>query len=328
MLLIALSPGVLVWNATIATESLATSLLVLVIALAFRVARGRSRYDFTALLVVLVAFACTRDTNSLLLLVIAAGAAVVALARASLRRRAVAMLLVCVLAAGANMALAARAHRWYHPLTETIAARILGSRAATGYFVARGMPYDPAVRALHTDFLTSVADLDTGPQYARFRAWIRDRGRATYVRFLAGHPDWLLKNPYDDRKRLLAPNLPYGVIYHNEPRGAFVVIGALAMPGNVVLVEIWMAAALVAALVIGRRRSRRPMVVAAGVVAALVVPAFLAAWHGDALEVDRHSLGAAVQLRIVLWVVALLALDRFVARNRSSTPAQEPIQEA
>jgi hypothetical protein len=328
VLLIALSPGVLVWNATIATESLAISLLVVAIALALRVARGRSPYDFTALLVVLVAFACTRDTNSALLLVVAAGAVVVALARASLRRRALALMLVCTIAAGANMALAAKAHRWYHPLTETITGRILGSRTATAYFVERGMPYDAAVRELHTSSLAHFDDLESGPQYERFRTWVFDNGRSTYARFLASHPAWVFEKPYRDRERLLAPRLPYGLLYHDEPRGAFVVIGAIAMPANVALVEIWTGAALIAAFLIGRRRSRRPVVVAVAVVAALVVPAFLAAWHGDALEVDRHSLSAAIQLRIVLWIVALVAFDRIAGLIPSSTPAGEPIQEA
>src|SRR5258708_2239224 len=127
-LLVALSPAVLVWNATIATESIAVSLLVVAIALALRIANGSDSRSFVALLVVLAALACTRDTNDVLLITIALVALIVVVVRPSLRRRALALLVTCVLAAGINLGLAAKAHRWYHPLTETIAVRILGSR--------------------------------------------------------------------------------------------------------------------------------------------------------------------------------------------------------
>jgi hypothetical protein len=60
--------------------------------------------------------------------------------------------------------------------------------------------------------------------------------------------------------------------------------------------------------------------------ALLVVAGFLAAWHGDALEIERHSLGATVQLRIVLWIVALMTVDALFARTapRSVEVRAEP----
>jgi hypothetical protein len=317
VLLVALSPPVLIWNATIATESLAVSLLATGIAFALRVATGACPRSFPALLFVLVALACTRDTNDLLLLVVAFFALLVALARPSLRRRALAMVVVCTVAAGVNMGLAAKAHRWYHPLTETIAVRILGSRTATDYFVARGMPHDGPVRELHTHYLSNTSDLYAGPQYALFRTWVIDHGRSTYASFLESHPGWVFGKPFADRKRLLAPDLPYGVLHHDDPRGAFLVIGAIAFPGNVVLVEVWIGVGLLAAAMAGRRRSRRRVVIVVGTMALLVVPAFLAAWHGDALEVDRHSLSAAVQLRVVLWIAVLIAVDVYATNIRA-----------
>jgi hypothetical protein len=311
---------VLLWNATIATESLAVSLLVLGIALWMRVATGASRSTFVALLVTLVALACTRDTNEMLLLVIALFAAGVALSRRSSRRRALAMVAVCVLGAGVNMGLATKAHRWYHPLTETIVVRILGSTMATDYFVARGMPYDAPVRELHTHY-NNQGDLDTAPQYFLFRTWVMDHGRSTYARFLATHPGWTIGKPFADRTRLLTPDLPYGVLHHDEPRGGFRVIGAIAFPENIVLVEVWIGAALVAATMLWRRRYRRDALAAVGVLAVLVVPAYLAAWHGDALEADRHSLSAAVQLRIVLWIITAMTLDAVVSRSGGQAAA-------
>jgi hypothetical protein len=324
ILLVALSPPMLVWNATIATESLAVSLLVTAIALSLRLASGSGSSAFVGLLVVLAALACTRDTNVLLLFVIAVCAAVVALTRPSVRRRALVLIAVCLVAGAANLGLAAKAHRWYHPLTETIALRVLSSPMATDYFVARGMPDDQAVRDLHRAYLTNLYDVYEGARFAPFRTWVLDHGRSTYARFLATHPGWDFGKPFADRKRLLAPELPYGVLYHDDPRGGFRVIGAIAVPGNMVLVEAWIGAALVAAAALARRRDRRNVMVAIGASALLVVPGFLAAWHGDALEIERHSLSAFVQLRLVLWIVALLAVDAVLERRASVEVGAQP----
>ena len=321
-LLVALTPPVLVWNATIATESIAVSLLVVAIALALRVATGAGSTAFAALLVVLAGLACTRDTNEVLLITIALVALIVVVVRPTLRRRGLALLVTCVLAAGINMGLAAKAHRWYHPLTETIAVRILGSRTATDYFVAHGMPLDASVRGLHTNLLGNTNDLYTAARYGVFRTWVIDHGRATYVSFLERHPGWVFGKPYDDRRRLLAPELRYGVLSHDDPRGVFFVIGAVAFPHNLLLVEVWAGAGLIAALALARRRRTRRALIAVGVLAALVVPAFLAAWHGDALEVDRHSLSAALQLRLALWIVSFLTIDEIVTRFRSRRSAR------
>ena len=55
--------------------------------------------------------------------------------------------------------------------------------------------------------------------------------------------------------------------------------------------------------------------VAAGLAALLVVPQYLIVWHGDALEIDRHAISVAVELRIALWMITAMALDA-VARAR------------
>jgi hypothetical protein len=52
------------------------------------------------------------------------------------------------------------------------------------------------------------------------------------------------------------------------------------------------------------------------VLAALAVPSYYLAWHGDALELDRHSLSAAVELRLALWITTLVAADRLPRRER------------
>ena len=52
----------------------------------------------------------------------------------------------------------------------------------------------------------------------------------------------------------------------------------------------------------------------------LALAGYYAAWHGDALEADRHALTSAVQLRIALWLGIAFVLDLLMrARRRRHT---------
>ena len=62
----------------------------------------------------------------------------------------------------------------------------------------------------------------------------------------------------------------------------------------------------------------------------LAVVGYYAAWHGDALEVYRHALSAAVQLRIALWIATELTTrlsppDLAVRTQSSATTSQRSV---
>src|SRR6185437_8948661 len=88
ILLLALSPQVLIWNVSVATESLSISLLALATGLFVRVMGGRStRRDYVGLVVVLALLACTRDSYATFILVVAAIAVILGIVRRSVRAR-------------------------------------------------------------------------------------------------------------------------------------------------------------------------------------------------------------------------------------------------
>jgi hypothetical protein len=238
------------------------------------------------------------------------------------RRRGALVAVVCVVAALGNVALSNHAGRWFDPLDETIAVRLLGSHEATRYLIDHGMPYDANVRALHRrDAIIFLAHAVTfGKEYARYRRWLNAKGRSTYTSYLLTHPWTDITGPFDDRRRLLTPAVRnYGRTYHDEPRGAFNFVGKAGMPQSLPVVEVWVGLAVIATIGLWRRRRDRALLFATGIVALLVVPHFMVGWLGDALELDRHAISAAVQLRIVLWIFTALALDAVLDRrvNRS-----------
>ena len=313
LLLLAVSPPVLMWNAFVATESLSLSLLCVATALFIRLAGGQAgRRDFTWFVVVLAPLACTRDSYAVVLLVVTGLAGIVAIARRTLRRRAAIVAAVCLVAALGNIAASNHAGRWFDPLNETIAVRLLGDHTATKYFADHGMPLTPQVRALHhkNSIVYLAYNVTFGREYRTYRSWLLHKGRSTYTSFLLTHPGWDVSHPFEGRASFLKPDLrDYGRTFYVEPRGGFLYVGKVGMPQSQPVVEIWLVLAVVATAFLGRRRRDRVLLLTIGLSTLIMLVHFLVAWHGDALEIDRHVIGAAIQLRILLWIVAAMTLD-------------------
>jgi hypothetical protein len=174
-----------------------------------------------------------------------------------------------------------------------------------------------------------VNRLDEGEEFAPLREWVRDEGQSTYATFLVTHPWWTLREPVADIERFLSPDLDgYTFIWKLDPPPPHDVLGEIGWPRPEWLVGAWAvggAAAFVA--LAARRRVPAPVSVAIGLTGALAAAGFYAAWHGDALEVDRHSLTAAVQLRIALWLVTALVVDAVMARSQIEGAQQPDLDE-
>jgi hypothetical protein len=318
VLLLGAGPPIVFWNVAIATESLAISLLCVVVALWIRLVAGEASHrQFVAFAVVLGALACTRGSYAVLWIIVAGIAFLIGFLRRAVWRRAAVIAAVCLITAITNIGLSNHAGRWFDPLNETIAVRLLGSHEATHYFRARGMPYDFYVKRLHEKnaIVFLAYNVTYGKEYRKYREWLLKSGRRTYTTFLLTHPVWVVDEAFRDRKVLLTPNLrDYGRTFYIEPRGPWLSVGKVGYPQVLPLLDVWTGLALIAGGVLWRRRRDRALLLATGVVALLVVPHFLLTYHGDALETDRHAIGAAVQLRIVLVTITAMVLDDGLAR--------------
>ncbi len=320
---VALSPGVLQWNALITTESLSMSTLGVVLAVGLRVASGGSRRDVGWFVGALAAFAFTRDTNAL----VVGGLAVVAFAcaiRPAIRIRAVVIGVAGIAFAftATSLANAADPPRWYWPVAETTAVRLLADPGATRYLVAHDFPFDDQMRTLPERYIYIYDPVRTGKDFAAFRHWVRIDGRRVYLDYLVSHPGWALRKPFDDRDAFFNSSVieVYSKVYKNRPGGPFTVIGGVAAPHPAVVTEVWAVMAVIALAALFRRRSARRALPGALVLAGVfAIAGYYAAWHGDALEVYRHALSAAVELRLTLWIITALAVDAVLTRRVDST---------
>lgn len=144
----------------------------------------------------------------------------------------------------------------------------------------------------------------------------------TYLLYALGHPDWSVVLPLRSPETLGGPvaNPPvssYGgpgyesllpveaqrLIFEDAP--AALVLEALAV-------------AVVVVIALARRDPPGGWVLPVAV-AAIAVPHALLAWHGDTLEIGRHAITAAVELRLGLVMAAIVALDRLRPSPLSAT---------
>ena len=327
ILCLALAPGVLEWNAMITTESLSLSALCAVLAFGLRLVVRPARRELAGFVAALALFAFTRDTNAL----VVGGLALIAFACAF--RRALRVPALVVGTAGLAFAVTATAlsnaaepPRWYWPVAETTGVRLLADPGATRYIVDHGFPWDTQMRTLPERYIYLYDPVRTGAQFAAFRHWVRVDGRRVYGEYLLTHPGWALRKPFDARDAFfdLGTIELYGRVYRNRPGGVFTVVGTFGAPRSPGFTEAWTVVAAVAfAFLAWRRRIRPALVAAVALIAGFAVIGYYAAWHGDALEVYRHALSAAVQLRIALWIATALVIDA-IAIGPTGTETLEP----
>jgi hypothetical protein len=311
----------------ITTESLSLSTLCIALACGLRFAQRGTRRDLAWFVAALAAFAFTRDTNALVVGVLGVVALVVALSPRLRVRAAVVAGTGIVLALGASaLANAAQPPRWYWPVAETTAVRLLNEPDATRYLVDHGFPWEDGMRTLPQRYIYLYDPVHTGASFAAFREWVRRDGRSVYAGYVLSHPGWAVREPFDDRDAFFDVGgvEVYGRVYGNRPGGPFSVIGWVAAPRSPALVEVWAGASAVALGVLAfRRRVRLALAGALALAGGLAVVGYYAAWYGDALEVIRHSLSAAVQLRLVCWIVTALVVDAIASGRRSDVCAPE-----
>jgi hypothetical protein len=335
LLAFSMTVPVVMWERSVLTESLAISLLALVVAAVVRLARGVTWWRAAALLGALVPWLATRDTHAAVAAMGGAavtGAPAIAWVRSRLRSRGVPPRpsdgqssppspprhqrpgpLVAVAAGSVALALlaglgASHGRRHAFPLRNVFEVRVLPYPDRVRWFAAHGMPQAevflgedarPAYVEAGQAPVVFVADDD--PELGRWLAWIEDDARVTFALWAATHPGYLVTEPLRAPERTF--NNAHGDRSFYRPldmRRVALVDRVLALPTVTVL----FVAAAVGGWAIGRRRGS-PALVAGAITAALAVPHGLSAWHGDGMETARHLVVPALQFHVGVLLMVL-----------------------
>ena len=308
-------------DVSIGTESISISIFCFVVASGIRTISSPTPLRLAAFVTGLIVAGFTRDTNALFAAIIGIGFLFGIFRKKAQWVQLVTCSLCCVLGAGLALTLSNHGRRWFWPVTETIAIRIVGHPTAQPYFEARGMPVTPVILELHRDWSTTTRTLSLNdPQYKRFLEWIETNGKSTYSQFLISHPKYVLREPLRNLNGLTMPNQGglgrlYG--FGIEPSGFTRVVGSVGFAEVpwIVYTQMLFVLGVLAHAAIRIRQRGRPLEKVAIALAIFWIPHALAIYHGDALGVERHSMTLAAHARIIFWITAAIVADRIVNNN-------------
>jgi hypothetical protein len=329
------------WNSTILSESTAISLTALLIGCWIRYWRSPSWLSMSPVLAVTLFWTCTRNDFVLIGLVITVIAAVTTLWRGR-------SLLKIVLAAGLIVIstydlviVNVNLHATNVTVAGIIQDRVLENPDWTRWFIAHGMPYSAAIQDTEGGIYgTAIMAIPS------FESWLTQKGAKTYLKFMLEHPEYTLWAPLpsfsgeeasvqwpnrslypltvhpNPTPSMLSPDANYG--RHRDVLPA-VVQGLLFEQGQAGDVLLLAFAAFGFAWAARGKFGRDRRMLIPVIVTLLVIPEGYLVWltGGDG-ELDRHSISMAVAVRIGLWIILALALDRFLEARRS-TPSEPEV---
>lgn len=318
VLLIGITPRVTMWDALLATESLAISFTLLLIA----VAVWLDRVPTWALLALFVGWVFVRDSHALLALLVATPF-VVALWRQ--RRRVAVFGLVAVLLWGVAASQHDRSIEAYN-VTSNVNFRVSYDPDRFRWFIDNGMPVSDAFFIADPFERRAVLAADS-----EFQEWAEADGAATYAKFLLTHPDFtmqavgrifvddqLVSESISDRTFALYadPDTPRLGWLWPDNGNAHAAVAVLAALGGL-------------ALVASKRRLDKRFVVPILLLVSTIPHAILV-FHGAPIELARHGLVLMVVLMVsCVWLVALAADDaldqrpHFASRMASAAAMSE-----
>jgi hypothetical protein len=323
ILVLGSSLDVVQWDRLIGTESLSISLGVAVVAAGLW---WWGRWPVvgiavTALLV--VGWALVRDANAI---VVGVAGMVVLVVAAVRRTRALLVIGTVSVAVAIAASVSSNAGaRWRQPTQNVITFRVLTSPERTDYFLRRGLPVSP-VEARR------IAGRCTNPVGAfmcekvsdpAFYDWIEHRARPVYVRSWFAFPATTLWEPLAHGRSIVGTRVPLAEIAGTGLHASHAdAIGKLVFPRSPPVLVVWLALLAIGLVVLGSQIARSILLVGGALVVLTYVHMWVV-WTGDAVELERHGLGAAVQLQVGLWLLSLGLLDALLLRFSRAAAAPD-----
>jgi hypothetical protein len=237
-----LSTDVIQWDSAILSESVSTSLFVLLMALWVQLTDGISIGKLAAVIVLAAAWSMSREANSLLLVPLAAGLVLWAL----WYKLAGAFMAI----AAGTFAISSSGDRWVFPLLNVIGKRVLPSPQRTAFYQQRGMPVTSRLMDMSGEFASGKDwAFYTAPELDGFRAWLMRDGKRVFAKDLLSHPIRSTREPLAEVHEFVCPILSpywssvgfkpvYPYAYDQwfcQPRSAGIIVGASLMVGFVLM---------------------------------------------------------------------------------------------
>jgi hypothetical protein len=332
VLLFSFSSDIAQWDFIVLSESITGSLFALLIGLGLwtlGVLRGsatpvRKRLMLGLLIAVAALWSLMRDANAYFVLGLAGLLALGLLFRSVRGHPAVRQYLVLIAALVAIFVVQDRSAnvygRWRYPLIDVIGKRILVDDERTAFFAAHGMPIDGKVMRYRGKYGEAYGNaIFRDPDMEYFRQWMTERGKLTYMLFLLSHPREALAEPLNNLNVLLRP--PVG--YFGEKAGVsfppwVLQLSTAIYPRPIALLLALVGALALLATALTARGRARPEWAIPAILLLLAYPMILVVWHGDSMDVGRHSYLNAVQIRLAGWLLLLFVADALLLKRHKA----------
>lgn len=329
VLLFALAPEVVLWDAGLLSESVSLSLTAALTAAWLWIVRRPSPWAYGTMLALTAAWALARDPHGYvvlgLALVLAVSIAVSGDGGGSRYLRAAAAVGLVAITAASFASANSHWARWARPLQNVLALRISTHPDQLAYFQDAGMPVTPELlAAMEADREGGVGlgppPGDDSPERLSdatpFQRWLLTEGRSTYTRFLLTHPSVVAEAFEHLGETLLDPEVAHYASDASPWSGG--PASATIYPRRSGVAIAWLVLAVgLAAFVALRFGARREWLVPALLIAASL-PFAIIVYEGGALELDRHGLIPSVFLRLGVLLLFLFAVDRWLQARRQS----------
>ncbi len=315
MLIFSLAPSVQMWNHIIQSEALSISLMVLIIAVWISLLRNWHWEKVVALIFLFAWWIGTRETNVYLSLMVAG--ILVLVGRFFKRQRfywgiSAALVGFCMI----NMQISEvpTIPRWLYPLTNTVLHRVLPDEEYLTFFEDRGLPVPPELLSLSGGFANRKDfAVFNDPALNEVEDWLYRKGKDTYIQFLYYHPFYTLTSPWIHANEILAST----AILEYAPAPLIPPVEWI-IENFIFMHPLWLLVIFVlvtSVIVIWAQPWKKSLFWLVFIFLLLFLPHFYLVWHGDAAEVGRHAIQASLQLRLALWLLLLLALDKIVSND-------------
>ncbi|MFZ6026472.1 MAG: hypothetical protein ACOYYS_02040 [Chloroflexota bacterium] len=315
------------WNKLLLSESLSTSLFVILMALVLLGVYGWAHWEQAAapwwivyLLVLAVTtffYALTRDTNMYFLLMAVALLAAGLLFKSIQRHPGLHAYMALIVVTGCIVVFQYvsfhRGLRWLYPFVNLFYERILPVPDARAYFVKQGLPMADELddlQAVERRQLHIVLAQDE--HYRPIYDWMVAHGSSAYARYLLLKPLNSMLLPFQDFRSLVSPDSSeYRIRMLDDP--AWVTgLRHVLYPSNVFLLFAWLSGLVVSAVWQYKRCIGLPWQVVPVALLLTLYPLMFVIWHGDSIELERHAYQIDFQIRLALWLATVFVFEGFL----------------
>jgi hypothetical protein len=225
----------------------------------------------------------------------------------------------------------ATGNRWQVFIYDQLALNILPDPAAREFFVQEGFPISDSLMAITTMAGYQYQDLlANAPELKPVNTWVNQEGKLVYLRYLLFNPVNTILEPIWNAQPLLNaktvgylyprfPQLPYpqrirlfSQVFYPNSFGIVITLLVLTGLGSIVF---WI-----------RGNAKQSGWLFISILGFSLYPLMFLIWHGEPMEVDRHAVQIAIQLRLAGWISMVLLIESildwlngFIMKKRSIT---------